>query len=81
MVGHSLGGSTAALLALRLGPKLRSSGAASVTAYCFNPLPVLSPKALAAVGQRGKARFHADIVKPLLERRRIHHAGADIGGG
>jgi pimeloyl-ACP methyl ester carboxylesterase len=55
IVGHSLGGSTAALLALRLGPVLRELGAASVSAVCYNPMPTLSPAAIAAVGPRGTA--------------------------
>ena len=33
-----------------------------------------------ALRQCGEARLHAEIVELLLERRRIHHAGADVGG-
>ena len=33
-----------------------------------------------ALGQRRKPGLHAEVVKFLLERRRIHHAGADVGG-
>ena len=54
-VGHSLGGSTSALLALRLGPVLRGFGAASVSAICYNPMPTLNPAAIAAAGTRGMA--------------------------
>jgi len=30
--------------------------------------------------QRRQPGFHAEIVEPLLERRGIHHTGADFGG-
>ncbi len=33
-----------------------------------------------AVCERGEAAFHADVEQALLERRRVHHLGADVGG-
>ena len=33
-----------------------------------------------AVRQRREAGLHAELVEALLERRGIHHAGADVGG-
>ena len=56
IAGHSLGGSAAGLLALRLRPTLLASGASAVHAFCYNPLPCLSREGLAAVAA---ARSHA----------------------
>lgn len=57
VVGHSLGGSAAALLALRLRTALLAKGASRVVAYCYQPMPCLSRAGLAAVARSATPDF------------------------